>query len=100
MLNMKLMKRNTEAELLLEGRLDNKTAADAEKILVDVAERFDSVILNMKELAYVSSAGLRSLKMAVITMRKKDGKLVASNVSDPVREVFKITGFLAMIKVI
>ena len=100
MLKMKLIKRESEGELLMEGRLDNKSAADAENILVDVAERFDSVILNMKDLEYVSSAGLRSLRMAVITTRKKGGAIVATNVSDTIRDVFKITGFLAMIKIV
>ena len=100
MLKMKLIKRESEGELLMEGRLDNKSAADAENILVDVTERFDSVILNMKDLEYVSSAGLRSLRMAVITTRKKGGAIVATNVSDTIRDVFKITGFLAMIKIV
>jgi len=100
MLKMKLIKRDSGGELLMDGRLDNKSAPDAEKILVDVANRCDDLTLNMENLEYVSSAGLRSLRMAVITMRNKGGTIVASHVSDTIRDVFKITGFLAMIKIV
>ena len=67
---------------------------------MDVANRCDDLTLNMENLEYVSSAGLRSLRMAVITMRNKGRTIVASHVSDTIRDVFKITGFLAMIKIV
>ena len=98
MLNMKLINRDTEGELQLIGRLDTNTAADAEAHMVQAAERFDTLILDMAQLEYVSSAGLRALKRTHITMRRKGGTLLVKNVTKPVMEVFEITGFAGMLK--
>ena len=100
MLNMKLINRGTEGELQIIGRLDTTTAPDAEKLMTDTVERFDSLILDMEQLEYVSSAGLRALKRAHIAMRKKGGSLAVKNVSSAVMEVFEITGFAGMLKFI
>ena len=100
MLNMKLINRDTEGELQMIGRLDTNTAPDAEKILTDTIERFDSLILDMGQLEYVSSAGLRALKRAHMAMRRKGGALAVKNVTKAVMEVFEITGFAGMLKFI
>lgn len=99
MLNMKMIKRDQEGELLMEGRLDNASVADAQPILMDVVERYDSVVLNMKDLEYITSAGLRVLRNMILTMRKKGGKVVATNVNPMIQDVFRITGFFALIKI-
>ena len=100
MLSMKLVNRDMEGELKLIGRLDTNTAADAETHMTEVANRFDTLILNLAELEYVSSAGLRALKRAHLTMRRKGGTLMVKNVTKPVMEVFEITGFAGMLKFI
>lgn len=100
MLSMKLINRDTEGELKLIGRLDTNTAADAEAHMTEVANRFDTLILNLAELEYVSSAGLRALKRAHLTMRRKGGTLLVKNVTKPVMEVFEITGFAGMLRFI
>ena len=93
MLNIKLINRDTEGELQFIGRLDTTTAADAEAHMIAAGERFDTLILDMSQMEYVSSAGLRALKRAHITMRRKGGALLVKNVTKPVMEVFEITGF-------
>ena len=98
MLNMKLINRGTEGELLMVGSLDNNSAQKAEKALVDMAERFDSMTLDMKDLEYVSSAGLRALKRMHVTIRNKGGTLAVKNVNENIMEVFEITGFTGMFK--
>ena len=100
MLNMKLINRDAEGELQMIGRLDTNTAPDAEKILTETIERFDSLILDMGQLEYVSSAGLRTLKRAHMAMRRKGGALAVKNVTKAVMEVFEITGFAGMLKFI
>ena len=54
----------------------------------------------MAELEFVSSAGLRVLKRAHLAMRRKGGVLIAKNVSKAVMEIFEITGFAGMLKII
>ena len=98
MLNVKLLNRGAEGELLLIGRLDANSADDAEAIFNNVAGRFDAVALNLHELTYISSAGLRALKRLHIAMRRKGGSLTLKNVNKMVMEVFEVTGFAGMFK--
>lgn len=100
MLDIDLINRDTEGELVLSGRLDNSTAVEAEKIFDTVTERYNDVILNMKNLEYISSAGLRILKRAYMTMRRKDGSLKLKNVNEMVMEVFEVTGFAGLLQFI
>ncbi len=98
MLDIKLINRGADGELQLIGRLDTSTAAGAEKIMVDTVERFESLTLDMAQLEYVSSAGLRALKRAHIAMHRKGGTLLVKNVNATVMEVFDVTGFTGMLK--
>lgn len=97
-MNIKLIDRGQEGELLLEGRLDSLTSPEAEEIFLQMAERFQKVTLNMQELEYISSAGLRTLKRLHVAMRKKDGSLTLKNVRKMVMEVFEMTGFAGLLK--
>ncbi len=97
-MTIKLVNRETEGELLLEGRLDTNTSPEAGEIFQKMAERFDRVILNMAGLEYISSAGLRIIKLLHMAMRKKNGELVVTNVNHMVMEVFEMTGFAGLLK--
>ena len=99
-LNLNLINRGREGELILIGRLDSVTSAEAEKVFDEVTERFDDLILNMKDLDYISSAGLRILKRAYMTMRRKGGNLKLKNVNKMVMEVFEVTGFAGLLQFI
>ena len=96
-MHIKLINRGEEGELLLSGRLDSSTAPEVEEILLQVADRFDCVILNMAELEYISSAGLRILKLLYMALRKKDGELQLRSVNKLVMEVFEMTGFAGLL---
>lgn len=97
-MNMKLINRGEEAELILEGRLDTYSAPEAEPIFQDAAARFERIVLNMKGLEYVSSSGLRIIKNLHIAMRKRGGTLVLTNVTKMVMEVFEMTGFSGLLQ--
>ena len=99
-LEMKLINRGNEGEILLTGALDTVTSVEAEEHFNAAAERFDQIILNMSDLKYVSSAGLRIIKLLHVKMNKKDGKLLISNVNDNVMEVFEITGFAGLLNIV
>lgn len=97
---IKLVNRETEGELLIEGRLDSNSAPEAEEIFTQVGDRFDKVILNMEKLEYTSSAGLRIIKNLQVQMNKKQGELALKNVNKMVMEVFEMTGFAGFLKFI
>lgn len=98
-MNIKLINRGTEGELLLDGQLDSLTAPETETICKQMAERFDTLILNMEKLRYISSAGLRVLKIVHMMMRKKGGSLILTHVNQMVMEVFEMTGFAGLLQI-
>ena len=97
-MNIKLINRGQEGELVLEGRLDTLTAPEAEEVFNQMAERFEKIVRNMAGMEYVSSAGLRTLKRLHMAMKKKNGSLVLTNVRKMVMEVFEMTGFAGLLK--
>lgn len=99
-MTIKLINRNTEGELLLVGRLDSLAAPEVEQVFSQVAERFDSVVLNMEKMEYISSLGLRALKLLYMKMTKKGGTLALKNVNKMVMEVFEMTGFAGLLRFI
>ena len=100
MLNIDLVKQGSEGELMMVGELNVNTAAGAENIMLEAVSRFDRVILNMERVTYVSSAGLRAMKRANISMRRKGGELLLKNVTKPVMEVLELTGLAVIFKYI
>ena len=96
-MHIKLINRGEEGEVLLAGRLDSSTAPEVEEILLQLADRFDKVILNMAQLEYISSAGLRIIKLLYMTLRKKEGELEMKSANKLVMEVFEMTGFASLL---
>ena len=97
-MKMKLVNRGDSADVLLIGRLDVIAAPDVEKALLDIAARFSSVTLDLAQLDYISSAGLRAIKSFYVAIRKKGGLYAVKNVSKPIMDVFEATGFVRLLK--
>ena len=90
--------------------MEIKTTAEGNKLTIAVSGRVDtvtapelaadlnfgdaqSVVIDLKDVPYMSSAGLRLLLTAHKTMLAKGGDLQVANVQPSVREVLDITGF-------
>lgn len=83
--------------IYLEGRLDTTTAPGLEGELGQL-NGVQDLIFDMKNLEYISSAGLRVLlKMQKVMNTKGAMKLV--NVGENIMEVFQITGFYDILTV-
>jgi len=91
---MKITKKQDGSALViaLEGRLDTTTAPDLEKELKTSLDGVTDLTLDLTNLDYISSAGLRVLLSAHKTMMKQ-GQMKLTNASDIVKEVFDVTGF-------
>ncbi|MBQ1367178.1 MAG: STAS domain-containing protein [Firmicutes bacterium] len=97
-MDMNLIKHGTEGELHLIGYIDATNSQEVENILVSLVPQFETLVLDMGKLEYVSSAGLRAFRHVYMDMRQKHGVLIARNVSKAVMEVFEITGFTRLFK--
>ena len=76
----------------LEGRLDTTTAPQLESELRPALEGVTELVFDLKDLAYVSSAGLRVLLSAQKTMNKQ-GSMVVRGANADLLEIFDVTGF-------
>ena len=79
--------------LALKGRLDTTTAPQLEQEVRASLDNVTKLVMNLAELDYLSSAGLRVLLSAQKQMNRKKGRMVVCHVCEPVMEVFDMTGF-------
>lgn len=85
-------RKDQELTLTLIGRLDTTTAPMLEQELQQSWNNISTLILDLKELDYISSAGLRVILTAQKQMLKQ-GSMKLRNLNENVREVFEMTGF-------
>lgn len=84
--------------LVLEGRLDTRTAPLLEAELKDSLSGLTELVLDMAGVDYVSSAGLRVL-LAAHKQMAKQGSLRLAHVNPGVMEVFDMTGFTDILRI-
>lgn len=97
-MTIKLIKRGTTGEYVIEGRFESTTSPEVERILKETNVDFEKVILNFERLQYISSAGLRVVKSLYMEMNRRGGRLIVSHVNDFVMEVFEMTGFAQILE--
>lgn len=74
------------------GRIDTVTAAEAESVLKEGLDGITELILDFKQVNYISSAGLRLL-LSLQKQMNKQGAMKILNVNEMVGEIFEVTGF-------
>ena len=92
MLNIEKKGEGSAMELKLSGRLDTTTAPQLEEVVKAELSGKDSLVFDLADLEYISSAGLRVLLSAQKVMNNQ-GSMVVKNVSEEVNEIFEVTGF-------
>jgi anti-sigma B factor antagonist len=85
-------------QIALQGRLDTATAPQLEQELKQSLDDAQALVFDLKELEYISSAGLRVLLSAHKVMMGKDGMTVR-NANEDVMEIFDITGFVDLLNI-
>ena len=83
--------------LYLSGRLDTISSPGFEQKVNDLIENSTGMILDLKELVYISSSGLHVLLQIQKTMSALDQKLIIRNCGGSVRDVFDMTGFSTIV---
>ncbi|GAB4323801.1 MAG: anti-sigma factor antagonist [Phototrophicales bacterium] len=78
----------------LFGELDSITAPQAQDHILSLVKQDSRILLDMSQVSYMSSAGLRILLVLYREIQNKVGKIVVCGLNDEVRDVMAITGFL------
>ena len=91
-MTIEVKKNAAETTIQVVGRLDTITAPALEKTIQEETGDTKNLILDIKGLEYISSAGLRVILGAQKKMQKI-GAMKVVNVCEEVMEVFEMTGF-------
>ena len=92
---MEIIKQLNGKELIifLKGELKTTTSQDLDVIIQKDLRNIDKLIIDMLDLVYLTSAGLRVLLIAQKIMNDRKGQLIIRHVNNEITEVFSITGF-------
>lgn len=86
--------------LPLRGRIDANVASGLEQqLLKHINDGHGALVVDLQEVTFISSAGLRALLFALKQTKKKGGDLRLSGLQSRVLEVFEMTGFTTVFKV-
>jgi anti-anti-sigma factor len=86
--------------LALSGRLDATSAkAFEDRILGVINSGTQRLVVDLAQLEYVSSSGLRVFLLAAKRLQAVDGKIVLCSMKDHVRQVLDLSGFSSMLSI-
>ena len=91
-MTIEIKKNATETTIEIVGRLDTITAPALDKTINEDIGDTKNLVLDVKGMEYISSAGLRVLLSAQKKMQKI-GSMKVTGVCAEVMEVFEMTGF-------
>ena len=99
-MEVKIQKEGKEGVVSFIGRMDTPASQEiAPQIEALKADAAGTIILDCKELSYISSSGLRLF----LTLRKaaaeKGGKIIVRSIGDEIRNVFIMTGFFNLFEI-
>lgn len=96
-----VVKEKGYGKIEIAGRIDSLSAPQIEKIVVDLsAEGERLIVCDISGVNYVSSAGLRVFLSGAKRMSGAGGELAILGMNEQVRQVFKMSGFLKILKIL
>jgi anti-anti-sigma factor len=97
------IKETREGDVLIvavEGRIDSTTCKQLEDILPERVQENARVLLDLGDVQYVSSAGLRVMLKAAKIVRSTGHDLVLAGLIPQVHEVFQVIGFDSLFRIL
>lgn len=99
-MEIKTVTKENATIMQLIGSLDGNTVNEAQDKILPLLNGKISLVLDLKECGYVSSAGLRLLLMTAKTLSASGGVLLLSGLSSEVKDVMEMTGFSHFFKML
>ena len=85
--------------MMVKGRIDSDTAPQFDSALSNLINDHQSkIVLNMHEVEFLSSAGLRAMVKALKGAQSFGGNLHLASVSQPIEVILRTVGMLQMFK--
>jgi anti-sigma B factor antagonist len=80
------------------GRVDSSTAPEFHERLAALVKDRPRLVVNLHDVPFMSSAGLRALLSAMQAAKRAGGDVRLSEASDPVARVLELTAFDVVFK--
>ncbi|MFC5406965.1 STAS domain-containing protein [Cohnella soli] len=98
-MNIVTTERDGATVLRIEGRLDGNHAQAAEATFSALAgEGRSRFVFDFSDMTYISSAGLRVVLVAAKKVRSMQGRMICAGMTEQVRDVFEMSGFLSILE--
>ena len=98
-MNIKQKSEGKKVTISITGRIDTSTAPQLQEYLKESMPGVEELILDLAEVDYISSAGLRVILFAQKTMNSQ-GSMSVSNANKDILEIFELTGFTDILNII
>ena len=93
-----LKQENKKLTVFVSGKVDSTTAPALEKTVLENLDGITELGLDLKDMPYTSSAGLRVFLKIQKAMLKK-GKMTVIHICEEVMDIFELTGFSAFLSI-
>jgi len=93
-MNVELKEQDGIKIAVVTGDIDSKTAPDAQTALLPLVNEHKTLILDMRAVAFMSSAGLRMMLLLYRHATAANGKLALVGLSQQIKDTMAATGFL------
>ena len=85
--------------LSISGEIDGTNVDEFENRVSDAADRTSSLVLDLGNLEYVSSAGLRVFLTLQKKVKQRGDTVIIKNVNEEVMDIFSVTGFVKLLNI-
>jgi anti-sigma B factor antagonist len=99
MLSLETDKTREISVMKVKGRVDSETAPELDDALGKLLQdNRNKIVLNLQEVDYMSSAGLRAMVKAYQAAKRSGGDLRLASVSTPVEVILRTVGMMQMLQ--
>jgi anti-sigma B factor antagonist len=99
MLSIETDNRQSVSVMKVKGRVDSETAPELDDALTKLLQNNkNKIVLNLQDVNYMSSAGLRAMVKAYQRANKSGGDVRLAAVSEPIEVILRTVGMMQMFK--
>jgi anti-sigma B factor antagonist len=99
MLSIETDNTQTISVMKVKGRVDSETAPELDDALTKLLQsNRNKIVLNLQDVNYMSSAGLRAMVKAFQSANKSGGDVRLAAVSEPIEVILRTVGMMQMFK--
>ena len=99
MLSIETDNRQSVSVMKVKGRVDSETAPELDDALTKLLQsNRNKIVLNLQDVNYMSSAGLRAMVKAYQSANISGGDVRLAAVSEPIEVILRTVGMMQMFK--